>query len=364
MKISGCAWCPQEGEARCDRLEHWTDISEANSTHNSCLVELYKNQTSCDCENQCSDGFEKSSLSCKGGNKVCGVCQDCPDGSFGDFCQCALDGSDRTLVDNPLKALPFIRMGQQDDLWSNSVNSSSMKIGFHHSIVPNGISQSMIKCNATYCMNTNFRGCYNLTKEDFLYDYARDANLVAIYGDQQLLPGTELTFRLTFCPLKISYWGTHETRFGFGKPLTKNEEYIFPTKSSSDLMHYFTEDAFLWGDEGFEDKKRELKNFDFRHLRKEGRSLISYTPKNITGVKYSLGYVSMNANTEIKLVVSDKEVIWSWEEFHTKRNPSLTKLNMTINMAEKEYFPIFLLPGCEKEGDFSAVEITSSKVTK
>ena len=91
------------------------------------------------------------------------------------------------------------------------------------------------------------------------------------------------------------------------------------------------------------------------------RTFSTYTPAGIEGY---IGYVKQKIDTDIKLVVTETEVIWSWEGFNSTRLPDLTELRQSIDMTEKEYFPLFLLPGCETDGDFSSVTIVSSKLGK
>ena len=323
---------------------------------------------SCGCEEKCSVGYEKQHSSCGGGNRKCGICQDCPDGSFGEFCQCAADGSEKKTSE--LKGLPSVLIGKKDDLVENPKKLFKDKISFGHTIVPLDVSPDSLKCNATYCMNTNSRECYTLDDKNSKFDIARAANLFAIYGDHQLLPGAELIFRFTYCPLKLSYWGTHETRFGFGTPPSKNTDYTLPQKQSSDMQNFWSDDSLTWGTKGVDRDHPSLQDVSYTHAatfeetdwqgNKEHR-FIRKTPEGQGGY---LGYVKQKIDSDIKLVVTETEVIWSWEGFYADKRPNLTELRQTIDMKEKQYYPLFLLPGCEDDRDFSAVDIISSKVGK
>ena len=69
----------------------------------------------------------------------------------------------------------------------------------------------------------------------------------------------------------------------------------------------------------------------------------------------------MNLDSKIKLVVTETEVIWSWKGFRSANIPGLTEARHVFNITEKEYYPFFILPGCEKDGQFSSIEILDSK---
>ena len=52
----------------------------------------------CDCEKPSNIGYHANHPKCGGGIEKCGVCDGCPDGSYGQFCQCSADHESR---DNP-----------------------------------------------------------------------------------------------------------------------------------------------------------------------------------------------------------------------------------------------------------------------
>ena len=84
------------------------------------------------------------------------------------------------------------------------------------------------------------------------------------------------------------------------------------------------------------------------------------TPKGLTGEEANnankqKNNVLLRMNSNVKLVVSDTGIIRSWEGF---------SLQQTIDMKEKQFYPIFLLPGCVNEGDLSSIKIIHSKVGK
>merc|ERR1719228_691766 len=92
----------------------------------------------CGCEKKCSVGYEKQHSSCRGGNRKCGACTECPDGSFGEFCQCSVDGSERQ--ESNLKGLDSVVIGMKDDLVEKVDKHSENEISFGHSIVPMNVS--------------------------------------------------------------------------------------------------------------------------------------------------------------------------------------------------------------------------------
>jgi len=361
--VAGCAWCPEDGKAHCNLLSYFS-----GEDRNTCSVELYSNQTSCDCEDLCHSSYEKYSPSCNGGVKACGSCQDCPDGAKGKFCQCSATD---IAIECKLKELPHVTIGRKDDLLSNSGKADKDKVGFHHIIPPRDTNPGLLRCNSTYCMNSNSKQCFDDNYFDNNFDFGRFANIFAIYGDQRLLPGSELVFKIAHCPLKKGVWDEYETWFGFGTPVSKEQEYTLPRKNMlNDLMQFYTDEAYMWQDEAPEFRDHRIRwsmhhfstrvyEYDDRKVYDWGSFVDSY---NITGVDDSLGYVTMNIGTEIKLVVSDTEAVWSWEGFHSEENPNLEDVRIPINMLEKQYYPFFILPGCEEEGQFSAIEIVRSKI--
>eukprot|EP00092_Neocalanus_flemingeri_P055986 GFUD01066297.1.p1 GENE.GFUD01066297.1~~GFUD01066297.1.p1 ORF type:complete len:898 (+),score=162.35 GFUD01066297.1:62-2755(+) len=321
----------------------------------------------CDCEKKCSTCYEKLHSSCLGGTLKCGVCQECPDGSFGEFCQCTGDGNEKQP--SQLKALPAVVIGNKDDLVGKSTKVLKDQFSFDHVIAPIGVPSDTLKCNATYCMNTNSRECYLLTEKNRKFDLARATNLFAIYGDHRLLPGAELIFKITYCPLKLSIWGTHETRFGFGTPPSKKNDYNLPQKESFDMLRFWSDDSYTWAVEDLERSDGSLQSMDYEYGAwfsgeyNDGRKWTSFETRVPEGIE-SIGYVSQKIDSDVKLVVTETEVIWSWEGFKSPRQPEITELRQKINMNEKEYFPLFMIPGCETDGDFSSVKIISSKVGK
>ena len=110
-KLSACAWCSDEGNAHCNLLSRFTQ-----KYAQTCKRELYSNQTSCACEDECDVSYEKYSPSCNGGSKVCGACQNCPKESKGGFCECASAMTDK----ENLKELPHVSIGKKDDLMDDS----------------------------------------------------------------------------------------------------------------------------------------------------------------------------------------------------------------------------------------------------
>merc|ERR1712228_738603 len=124
------------------------------------------------------------------------------------------------------------------------------EFGFHHIIPPMETNPGALRCNSTYCMNANSKQCYksNWRRKD--YDYGQFANLFAIYGDQRLLPGSELVFKIAHCPLKQEPWDRHETWFDFGSPVSKDQEYTLPRKYNSDIIPFYTDNAYVWKDQG------------------------------------------------------------------------------------------------------------------
>ena len=355
MKLPGCAWCPHQGQAGCNLIRNWNMDKETN-----CSAKLYKNQTTCDCEDKCSLSFEREHPACYGGNMVCGKCQDCPKDASGKFCTCGKDGREQMQINNQLKELPYVTLGKRDILLANEEKSSSTDIKFHHRLAPIGASTYTLLCNATYCKNSYYRdpdcSTFPYTGEDPQNDFARAANLFGIYADHRLLPGSELTFKVTYCPLgQFPNDKNHETWFGFGTPKSKDQEYKLPMDHILNSgMEYYTDDALMWEDSHRVFGADNKRNFALRHFQSRSNS---FGP---TVFSPDLGFVEMNIDSDIKLVVTDTEVIWSWKGFRSEKNPGMKESRHAFNITEKEYYPLFILPGCENEGQFSAIKILGS----
>ena len=128
------------------------------------------------------------------------------------------------------------------------------------------------------------------------------------------------------------------------------------------MQQFWADDLLAWETEGIDRSDSSLQDVDYGYAKwSDDRGSFYHTQPEGLGVS-SLGYVNQKIDSDIKLVVTETEVIWSWDGFHAKRNTNLTELRQTIDMRKKEYYPFFLLPGCEEDQDFSAVEIISSKV--
>ena len=257
MKLPECAWCSEDGQARCNLYSHFK-IEDKNT----CNSHLYTNQTSCDCENKCHYSYEKYSPSCNGGIKACGACQECPERSKGKFCQCNASPQD---LKQRLKKMPHSTIGKVDKLLSNSENTDAKKIRFHHIIPPTGVNPGLLRCNSTYCMNSNSRICHRTADIPYRsFDYGRVTNLFVIYGDVRLVPGSELVFKIGYCPL-FKLWRKFETRFGFGTPVSRDQEYSLPRIDVfNELMQFYTDDAYFWQDKGPEYRTSTTDNEETR----------------------------------------------------------------------------------------------------
>jgi len=306
---------------------------------------------------------------------VCGKCQDCPDGSSGELCQCMKNGEENIPEMTHLKELPFVRLGKKDDLLFHTEKSSSDPISFHHSLAPIGASTYTLLCNKTYCKNTYFRdpdcATFPGTGKDPKNDFARSANLFGIYADQRLLPGSELSFKITYCSLgQFPNDRNHETWFGFGTPKTKDQEYKLPMDHILNSgMEYYTDDALMWRDAHRVFRADNKHNFALYHFqsRKDNFTQGIHGEKAESfifggnGLNPDLGYVEMSLDSDVKLVVTESEVIWMWKGFKTAKIPGLKKSRHRFNIMEKKFFPLFILPGCENEGEFSSIKILESK---
>ena len=136
----------------------------------------------CKCRGPCSPGFDYFSSSCNKGKMACGVCQNCPEGTFGNFCQC-------TTGSQPLTSLPSVEIGKKDDLVGTRAKHSEDRFSFDHAFIPIRVSPEILQCNATFCKNLNIEGCEE--EDSNLWDVAEAYKMVAMYGDHRLTPGAD-----------------------------------------------------------------------------------------------------------------------------------------------------------------------------
>ena len=264
-----------------------------------------------------------------------------------------------------LRALRHVPIGKKDDIMTNSREMDGNEIGFfHHMIPPMETNPGLLRCNSTYCMNPNSKQCYKTDMEDWDYDHGRFANLFAIYGNERLLPGSELVFKIKHCPLERDdgLFGNYDTWFGFGTPVSKDQEYTLPrTVVLNDIIEFYTDDAYVWSDRG--PKRGDYSGdtqFSLSHCFTNDWGW-GCRRANVIGVEDMTGYTHMNIDTEITLVVTDTEAVWSWDGFRDEDNPTLSKARIAVNTKDGHFYPFFILPGCNKEGQFSAIKIIRSK---
>lgn len=300
----------------------------------------------CECQESCSKDFEKRVPLCNGGDLSCGVCQHCTDGTFGEFCQC-LSGT------QPIKPIPSLEMGKKDDLVGKLPKHSDDEFSFDHAIIPLRVSPDSLQCNATYCKNTIIKNCDEEEDKD-LWDVAKAYQMVAIFGDHPLKPGAELEFKFAYCKLggylKRSQF---ERRFGFGVPISEDSDYSTfgyvkqPTKLK--LTKYWSDELYYWRSwVGWsEDEFKYIKEF---RVEKKDRWSETWKQDIVHEEPFHL-----DLSSYFKLTVTDTGVVWSWANF---------SFTHTIDILAKDYYPIFLLHGCDDKQEFSSVKIISSKTGK
>ena len=317
-------------------------------------------ETACDCKcrSQCSPGFDYFASSCNKGNMACGVCQNCPEGTVGEFCQCRTGSQ-------PLTSLPSVEIGKKDDLVGTRAKHSEDSFSFDHAFIPIRVSPEILQCNATFCKNLNIQGCEEENRD--LWDVAKDYQMVAIYGDRRLTPGAELEFIFSICKAnrnigRIQY----TTRFGFGVPATQEREYnefgYYNQHDDLELHSYWSDDIYYWRSwvnwkyDGFKyehglrvektrkdrkyDKNGEYEEYEYKYEEWEKSLLHNET-------------FSFDLSSPIKLSVTETGVVWSWANFsHTH----------TVDILAKQYYPVFFLHGCQDKEEFSSVKIINSEV--
>ena len=304
----------------------------------------------CKCQESCSLDFEYRAESCNGGNMGCGVCQDCPEGSSGEFCQC-------TSGIQPLKSLPVIEIGKKDDLVGTLEKLSNQKFSFDHGFIPLRVSPETLQCNATYCQNQFVQECIGEEEDHKLWDVAKEYRMTAIYGDHRLLPGAELEFKFMDCDLHHRRGRDQfTTRFGFGVPVSEDRDYssfgYLDQSFSINLHAYWSDEIYFWASAYLKDfyyKKGSLYNKrDWR--KKEELFLATW---NETEKRGKANTFPLDPRSSIKLTVTESGLAWSWDNF---------SFTHTINISAKSYYPIFFLHGCRDKDQFSSVKIISSKV--
>jgi len=316
----------------------------------------------CECEKECSVGSEKYASSCSGGHQNCGICQECPEGRFGEFCECGVSPS--------LHPLPALEFGSKDSLAGTISPHSEKRISFSHAVLPLGVSPDILACNATYCKNTNRKECNTIhDKDDARYDDAVETNMVTIFGDQRILPGAELEFRFTFC--KLGSWGSHrrETVFGFGSPVTKENKYELPkrrigdTNKGYDIKRFLSDNMNWWA---IRDMRKNPPVMEYHksawgykenYWSKEKEYGFHTTmPKLLPKVDFEYDRnVQKNPESAVKLTGTKTGVVWSWDG---------TTVTHPLDLLAEQFYPVFILPGCNEEEEFSSVKILSSKTGK
>jgi len=309
---------------------------------------------SCDCETKCTPGYLPFQPECRGGTRMCGVCSDCPEGAFGEFCECTKDGENHVPEDN-LPKLTSVEKGTKDELAGSRPPLKEDKISFGHAIHDQLDPSFGPQCNATFCKATG---------------HCRKSN--GILGDHRLLPGAEIDIKFDVC----GYF-----YFGIGTPATLKE--VWEKERWSDSGLYFFADEFIgyhigyelgkdnpifvhgeWGEQYYGERK-----FKHRNLK----------PEEWNESKQEV--VNPMKTPEFKIRVTETEVIWSWDNFSTvwkswswsdpyERTNKIWTVNKTIddrekryevNTREKAFYPVLVYSDC-KLGDSSTFEILDSKV--
>ena len=140
----------------------------------------------CKCDQDCNAGFERVHPSCGGANRQCGKCVGCPDGTFGDFCECNTDGTERQKSNVTFEQITTMRKGQNYDRAGTVPVKHNDKFSFSHVILGESAPAYQIQCteNGNYCKSIS--SCNNGEQN-------------ALYADHRLLPGSELTLKLSLC---------------------------------------------------------------------------------------------------------------------------------------------------------------------
>ena len=115
---------------------------------------------SCDCETKCDAGYLPFQPVCRGGISKCGVCSECPEDMFGEFCECTKDGENRLPMnteDNLIK-VPSVEKGTKDELAGRRPPLNEEKISFGHAIHDQIDPSFGPQCNATFCKSTSHCG--------------------------------------------------------------------------------------------------------------------------------------------------------------------------------------------------------------
>jgi len=306
-------------------------------------------ETVCDCKCQepCADDFEYRASSCNGGNMGCGVCQDCPEEFYGEFCQCS--SGIKTL-----KSLPVIEIGKKDDLVGTIEKFSDQKFSFDHGFIPLRVSPETLQCNATYCQNQLVQECSEEAEDRT--DFAKMYRMTAIYGDHRLLPGAELEFKLSECYLRETRGGyQYATRFGFGSPVSGDREYpSFGQSAYINLLEYWSDEVYVWSSKRLKDFFYKKGSYWYeRELWKNAHGKKILATWKETEKRGDANTFPLDPRSSVKLTVTEIGAVWSWGNF---------SFTHTIDMSAKTYYPIFFLHGCEDKDQFSSVKIINSKV--
>jgi len=305
---------------------------------------------SCKCDQDCNTGFEGVHPSCGGGNKQCGKCLGCPDGTFGEFCECNTDGTERQKSNVTFEQIPTVMKGQKDDIAGNVQVKHIDKFSFGHVILEESAPAYQIQCttNGSYCKSIS---------------YCENGEQHALYADHRLLPGSELTLKLSFC----NWWGPF---VGFASPPT-NDSLFSRISTRSSKSAYLAQEIYAWeiNEKGDAILVGEYKKGGWN----KRYSRLTWQMEDFDeGAKYQ--YLMEKNDTTIRLKVTESEVIWSWNGF-TKGDGGYRdgkyRFNQTSNDREmrhqfdiksKPYYPIIIFHVCKNFGsESSSFEILESK---
>lgn len=317
----------------------------------------------CNCEKDCMPGYESFHPECRGGALQCGVCGDCPENSFGKFCECSIDGQERPH-ENISEQIPTITIGQKNNLAGNGVHKSDETFSFSHAIIDRDTPAHHLKCNGTLC-----KSIAHCKPRKF-----------AIFGDHRLLPGAEITMKFSRCKSRDWYDMEIGSFFGFAVPATNEPSIDF---SMEDDYGYFAEELYGWKTwiKSFSNMSRiaEYQHgewkcdghdcFERENIRKYQKNRWEWEIDGRLAEKGDLVY-AMNTSI-INMRVTDSEVIWSWDGFAEgiwvygrdfNQTSDAMELKHQINIKEKTFYPVIIYAECSQVGDFSTIEIINSKI--
>ena len=247
-----------------------------------------------------------------------------------------------------------MRKGQKDNIAGNIPVKHIDKFSFGHVILEESVPAYQFQCN------NNGSFCKSIS-------YCNNEEQYALYADHRLLPGSELTLKVSPC----NWYGSF---VGFATPPTNDSlfsrilRYTYPPKTA-----YLAQDMFGWNIMPWNEKEDPILLGEYKKGGWNNRYGLLWMMEHFDE-EAKPQYLLRNNDTTIKLKVTDSEVIWSWDGFtkgdggyrdgkyRFNQTSDDIKMRHQFDIKTKSYYPVIIFNVCNKFGEESSFEILESKV--